>query len=381
MKSGSDQVVAMAMVGVLVLVGCGGEGDAVPDSTTTLVATTTSSPATSTSVGTTTTSEAGTTTLPTIVVTLPPTSTTALVVTLPPTTAGAATTAPTGPAPSPAPATAFVTDDTRLLEIDVATGTIVRVVSEGFTGDGLFRGALRASPDRQTIWFSEGYEDSWFACDSSIGSYGRVDVGSGAVGLDGIGSDAEPSPDGLRLAYVTSKLCLPDPENPEYWVLTPADRAVVRELAGGAPREFVTATAPDSYDSPDLVRWAGFRPDGELLVLMGDGRLFAVDVDGPSTIQDHPVLVPDVAGFPVGVVGNALITIELGSEGSSDLASVDLATGQAAPLASSEGFMGVGISAGGHIAAVSSSPITVAPGAQVTVIEPADDSFIYDVEW
>jgi len=283
--------------------------------------------------------------------------------------------------PATAPATAFAAVDEQLVEVDVATGETVRVLDDFFSGEGVFRGALRLSPDRSAIWFSEGYEDGWFGCDTSIGSFGRVDAATGELEILGVGSGPEPSADGELLAYVTSSLCLPDPELPEFWVLTPSDRVVVRVLATGEEREFVTDTPPDSYDAPSAVLGAGFSPGGSLLVLLGDGRLFNVDLDGSGVIQDHPIALAEVVGQPVAATADALITVDFGDEGSTDVYSLDPASGAPTLLASTGAFLAVGVSADDQLVVSSVDAVTVAPGAAVTVVEPASGGFVYDIDW
>ncbi len=316
----------------------------------------------------------------TAVITLPPTTVPAT--TAPPTTEPPPTTVPPPTTTAPTgPTTAFVAADNQLLEVDVASGETVRVLVDSLSGDGVFRGGLRLSPDRSTIWFDEGYEDGWYGCDSSIGSVGRIDAATGAIDVLGLGSGVEPSANGELISYVTSSLCLPDPENPEFFVLTPYDRVVVRQLSTGEEREFVTDTPPDTYDSPSAVQGAGFSPAGDLLVLLGDGRLINVDINGSAVIQDHPVALPEVVGGPVAATADALITVEFGDEGSSDLYSIDAGSGAPTLLASSGAFMAVGVSADDQIVVASFEPVTVAPGANVTVVELPGDPFVYDIDW
>ena len=306
--------------------------------------------------------------------------------TAPPTTVPASTTAPTTAPPTTtpptaAPATAYAAANEQLIEVDVATGATVRVLQEFFSDEGVFRGGLRLSPDRSVIWFSEGYEDSWFGCESSIGSFGSVDAATGELEVQGVGSGVEPSADGQLISYITSSLCLPDPENPEIWVLTPSDRVVVRQLDTGDEREFVTDTPPDGYGAPSAVLGAVFSPGGSLLVLLGDGRLINVDIDGSGVIQDHPVALPEVVGNPVAATADALITLLFGDEGSTDIFSIDPATGAPTLLASAGAYVAVAVSADGQIAVSSFEPVTVAPGAEVTIVELEGDPFVYDLDW
>lgn len=330
---------------------------------TTIEAATTTVPETTT-IETTTTVEATTTVPETTTTTTPPATST------------------TVPGPAPAlPPLAYASVDVDLVEIDVATGGITRTLTQFFNGDGVFRGSLRLSPDATTLWFSEGYEDGWFGCQTSVGSFGRVDVASGAVEIVGTGSGVEPSPDGTRIAYITSDLCLPDPENTEFWVLTPYDRVVVRDLASGAEQVFTTSPAPADYAAPSQVTWTGFTPAGGLLVLTADGQLRQIDPAGSAVIQDHSVVLSEVLGLPVGTTGGALVTIDYGTEGSADLYATDLASGGVTRLATSDGFVTVGIAASGAIVVAGFTDVEVDPGAPVTVLVAPDGATFSDIDW
>jgi hypothetical protein len=342
----------------------------IEDTTTTVEATTPTVESTTTVADTTTTVET-TTTVPETTTTVEATTTTE-----PPATS---TTLP-GPAPDPPPI-AYVVADTDLLEIDTAGGAVTRTVVELFNGDGVFRGNLRLSPDGGTIWFSEGYEDGWYGCDTSVGSFGRVDVASGAVEIVGTGSGVEPSPDGTRVAYLGSDLCLPDPEAPEFWVLTPYDRVVVRDLAAGTEQEIVTDPTPADAAAPSQITWVGYDPDGSLLVLTADGQLRLVDPAGSGVLQDHPVVVPELRGIPAGTVDGALITVDRGGEGSTDVFAVDPSSGGATLLASSEGFATVGVAANGAILVAGFTDVDVEPGAPVTLLTAPDGVTYFDLDW
>lgn len=368
----------VVLVGTAIAVGCSSSDSLTSAATdggrTTTVAVTSAPDSSTTSTSTSTTSTTTTSTTTTA-----PTITTTVTTT---TTAPAPTTSvPPGSTPVPAPSTAFMVADTDLLEIDVASGEALRTIVEFFSGEGVFRFGMDPTADRTAIWFSEAYEDSWFGCQTSIGSVGRLDPASGAVEIVDVGSGPSLSPNEELVAYLSSGLCLPDPDNPEFWVLTPYDRVVVRRIESGEIREFVTADVPDAYGHPGSVDWAGFSPGGNLLVLTADGVLRNVDVNGSTTIQDHPVVLSEVTGFPVAATADALLTIDFGDEGSSDLYSVDAGSGAPTLLASTEGFMAVAVSEGGHIAAASFDTVTVAPGADVTVLVAPGDAFVDDIAW
>lgn len=374
-------LIGCGVVALVALAGCG-RTDSV-DSTETVAGTTTSSlpdptassvsattVRSSTTIEPTTTVESSTTVASTTVAPTPSTE--------PPTTGPTTTQSP--PA-TPRPQTAFVIADGDLVEVDVATGAIVALISEFFDADGVFRYGLRPTADRTTIWFNESYEDGWYGCESSVGNVGRIDIASGAIEILGPGSGVSLAPNDELLAHLGSAVCVPDPEAPDFWVLTPYDRVVVRQLASGEIREFVTAATLDGSPDPGVVEWAGFSPAGDLLVLTADGQLRNVDINGSSTIQDHPVVLPEVIGFPIAATATALVTIVGGDEGSTDLYSLDAVSGAPTLLASSEAFMNAAVNASGHVVVVAFDEVSVAPGADLTVVSNPDGAFIGDVGW
>lgn len=368
------------------LTACGGSGE-VASSTVATVASTVETTSAPTAPATTAPATSAPTTAPpptTAPATSAPTTvppSTAPVTTTPPATTSPPTSTPTAPPTGPKPSNAFLTADDRLTEVEVATGAPIRVLDELFSGEGVFRGGLRLSSDRNTIWYNEGYEDSWYSCETSVGSWGRVDVATGALEILGSGSGVAPSADGRFVSYVTSNVCVPDPDQPDIWVLTPPDRVVVRELATGSEREFVTATPPADYAAPTVVSSAIFGPSGDLLVLLGDGRLFDVDLNGSGVIQDHPVVLEEVPGAPLSAAGESVISVDFGDEGSTDVYVLDLTGGAPTLIASAGAFMAVGVGAEGHVIVSSFEPVTVAPGADLTVLELPGDEFVFDLDW
>lgn len=362
----------------LALAACGGGSDEVSSST---VATTTEAPVETTAAPTTAppTTAAPTTAAPT---TAPPTTaapTTAPPTTAPPTTAPATTAPPTPPAENPT--TFFATTDLGLVEVDVATGDIVATVDDFFSIDGVFRGNIRLTTDRSTIYFSEGYEDSWYACETSVGSLGVIDVATAAIDVLGRGTGLELAPDETQFAYIDSETCLPDPQQPDFWVLTPYDRAVVRDMATGDEIVVETSPAPDSYDSPSAVRWADLHADGSLLVQLESGDVHRIP-PGTSggTIQDSPIAFT-TAATPWELVGDRMIATLFGAEGSSDLMSFDITTGAGTLLASAETYMAVGVGPEGQLIAVADGDITVEPGVDLTVVDLPVDGYYYDLDW
>jgi hypothetical protein len=245
----------------------------------------------------------------------------------------------------------------------------------------VFRGPLRLTTDRTTIWFSQNYEDGFYDCDSSKGAVGRVDVATGAIEDFVVGgSSPAPSADGGRVAYLASEVCVPDPANAEFWVLTPADRVIVEDVATREIVEVFSDTSPDSYEAPSAITWVGWSGPDEVLVSTADGRLRRVDLGGPAVLQQHPVVVDDLPGDPVAVLPDAVLTAITGDEGAVDLSLVSLTDGSATTIASSERSMSVGVDADGRIAIVSDGPVSTSDPDIVVGTAPSD-RFLYDLDW
>jgi hypothetical protein len=380
MAARTAATILVPLATAMLLVACGGSDEVSsstppPTPSTTSTTSTTEAPATTTSTATTV--PPTTTTPPTTGPTTAPSST------APPTTAPATapgtSAPPTAPLP-PAPATFFAARDLDLVEIDVASGTVINTIEPFFTGDGVFRGGLRLSPDRSTIYYSEGYEDSWYSCETSVGVIGAISVADGTITPLGPGSGIQLNADGTRIVHLGSQSCVPDPQQPDLWVLTPSDRAIVRDLASGATTEFVTATPPDAYDSATALGWADLADDGSLLVLTGAGEIHRIPSGATGAIQDFPVVVTTDA-TPLEIVGDRIIAAIYGDEGSTDLVSISLADGSVASLASTESYMTVGVDPSGRLIAAADGPIAVEPGADVAIVEFPIDGYFYDLDW
>ncbi len=251
--------------------------------------------------------------------------------------------------------TAFVLVGSDLVEIDTTTGTTLRTVKEWFSGDGVYRGGFELSPDRKFLYFSEGWEDSWFSCESSPGAVGRIDLATGEETILWTGTAIAISADGNFAAYLEASQCLPDPEEPDFWVLTPYDTVVVVDLRIMEPAMMTSQALPSSYDDPNSLRAVAFHPDGDAVVLGEDGILYKVPLGSAAPIQSHPQILTGITAYAATVAGNALLTIEWnGDEGDAseiELRAHDLTTGAVSSLLTAPSWIEVGVSPSGAIIA------------------------------
>jgi len=239
-----------------------------------------------------------------------------------------------------------------LVELDVASGATTRTITPFFSGDGLFRYGLSLTPDRSAVYFSENWEDSWYSCEASPGTVGRVDLSTGEVETLWTGTGATVSPDGRFVAYLESTQCLPDPEASDIFVVTPYDRVVVVDLVFNEPAFMDTESPPADYLAPTALDWVRFHPDGDALVGTASGAVYKVPLGAADAIQTYP-LVLDLAGvelWPVEVSDNGLVVTEWVDIGFA-LASYDLDTGVRTQLWTAETWIEAGADEFGNLIA------------------------------
>lgn len=241
-----------------------------------------------------------------------------------------------GPAVSPLAADghAMVIDGGSLVVVDVASGERVKVFDPYFSGDGMWVGRMTLTPEASALYYDVGWEDSWYGCESSRGQVWRLDLAFGTITTVASGYAPAVSPDGQWLALLVSEQCLPDPAEPEHWVLTPTDTVVLYDVATGRPVEtarWSVTVAPTSYDDPNMVTWVDWRADSQaVLVMNNSGSLFEVPFDHQGPLDTGPAVLEGVAGHPQALVdGTLYVTRDETPEewGGFDLVAVDLATG------------------------------------------------------
>jgi len=252
------------------------------------------------------------------------------------------------------PDTVIAVSDVDLVEIDLGDGTVTRTLSPLFSEGGVFRGGLRITPDRSTIFFSEGYEDSWYSCESSRGSVGQVAFDGGELERVTPGANPTPSPDGRYLAYVDSTLCIPDPENPELWVFTPFNVVVVRHLESGESTTHSIEATPQTPYEPSALHSVAWHPDGDLLALAYSGAIYQFPVGTSDPIDRHPTLPFDLdtESYPGGidVAGDRLVAVGYTEDFSEATATTfDLATGARIDLLTTSDHLSIGVNAAGQI--------------------------------
>ncbi len=246
--------------------------------------------------------------------------------------------------------TAIAVLGVELVRLDVTTGETLATIDPFFSGDGLFRYGLSLTPDRAHAYFSENWEDSWYSCEASPGSVGRVDLVSGEIEMLWTGTGATVSPDGRFVAYLEATQCLPDPEASDLFVVTPYDRVVVVDLLFNEPAFMDTQAPPADYLDASALDWVRFHPDGEALVGTASGAVHKVPLGAANPIQSYPQVL-DLAGveaWPVEVSSGGLVMTEWIDIGFA-LVSYDLGTGARTELWTAETWIEAGADESGNL--------------------------------
>lgn len=366
-------------VAAMVVSACGAE-----ELTSSTVASTTSAPATTLPTDTTEppTAATSTATTPTTATTVPPTTappatstpstapatTAPPATTVPPDTTTPATTNPDAPqspisADGPAPSTAITLDGFDLVERDAATGDVVATLVPDLIAEATYLDHFGLTPERDRLYSVRTFEDFWYSCESSVGDVLVTDLAAGTTEVLATGWAPALSPDATTLAFLESSQCLPDPEAPNFWVVTPGDRAVVLDLATGERTEYAVAEAPGPTPTdPNALVWIGFDDDGAVLVQTATGVVHRLDPAAAGDIRSAPVVAETPDAHPVGVIDGRLIVLVTGDEGSVDVYARDLATGEQSLLVMSEYRVRVAVARSGHLL-VAYDPATAPPVA------------------
>lgn len=238
--------------------------------------------------------------------------------------------------PLAADGNALVIDGQELKVVDVETGERLKTFDPYFDGDGLFVGRMALTPDGRALYFSVGFEDSWYSCEASQGGVWKLDLDFGITTVIGEGFGAAVSPDGKWMATLFSEQCLPDPENPDLWVLTPTDTVILYDLTSGWPSEakrWSVQTPPTSYEQPQVLIWLDWRADSQSIVALNTGGdLYEKAIDTGGSLEDGSLIAAGVFGYPQALIGEVLyLTIDETpfAVGTFDLVGFDLATGTA----------------------------------------------------
>lgn len=228
----------------------------------------------------------------------------------------------------PKRALAFVGPDVAWL--DTTTG-MTDVIHE-YQFEARYPGRMSLSPDGSRAYFHLSWEDSWFSCESVSGYVTVMDVASGqereiAKGLPAL------SPDGSRLAYLTSDECFPDPETAGFFVSV-FTALVIADDDGKELARFGLEGQALSSPAMEMVNlvWEG---NDTVLVLDGAGTTYAVPAEpGQSdpVIQDYPVrsIPPLILVAVKGGVGIGYPWDD--TTGPGRMTAVDLSTGDAEPV-------------------------------------------------
>ncbi|MFW2339072.1 MAG: hypothetical protein ACN4GK_03395 [Acidimicrobiia bacterium] len=229
---------------------------------------------------------------------------------------------------------AMLIDGQALVILDVITGERLKTFDPSFDGDGMSVGRMSLTRDASALYYSVGWEDSWYACEYSQGQIWKFDLEFGIATQIASGHNPSVSPDGRWLATLYSEQCLPDPENPESWVLTPTDTVILYDLSSGWPtesRRWSVSSPPTTYEDQQMLTWVDWRANSQSLVVVNNsGRVFEMTLDHVGAIDVGRPLTEGVLGYPQALIGDTLYaTVDETpfAVGAFDLYAFDLDTG------------------------------------------------------
>ena len=241
---------------------------------------------------------------------------------------------------------ALVIDGQALVIVDIETGQRLKAFDPSFDGDGMSVGRMSLTPDASALYYSVGWEDSWYTCEYSQGQIWKFELELGIATQIASGYGPSVSPDGRWLATLYSEQCLPDPENPESWVLTPTDTVILYDLSSGWPtetRRWSVSVPPTSYEHPQSLTWVDWRDDSQRIVVLNvGGDLYERAIGTGGALDTADLLAPGVFGHPQALIGDTLyVTIDETpfAVGAFDLIALDLTNGNAETIAQSVGWV------------------------------------------
>lgn len=141
-----------------------------------------------------------------------------------------------------------------------------------------------------TLWF----EDWWYSCEASTGTIYSIDLdGGGGYFEFGRGRRWVGSADGVGQAFITSNSCMPDPEEPDLWVIVRFDTVVLVEPMSGEDFRIPVGLGAE-VEVVDIT----YAPDGDLFVLLSNAEIRKVNFDH-FVLADAPVYgFYDLGGEP-----------------------------------------------------------------------------------
>lgn len=172
---------------------------------------------------------------------------------------------------------------------DSQTGALTEILTTFDPYSPLFTSLVGRTADGTTV-FGTSVEDSWYSCDTVLGTIEVVSPDGTSTGVPRAGSPTL-SGDGSSLAYVSFSECGQDPAESTPSMLPLVDTIVVRSVATGEEQRWKFPAGGD-HTVVESVIWYGTS-----LVAIVDGRLLELDPDDPTVPDvDSGMLVQDITG-------------------------------------------------------------------------------------
>jgi hypothetical protein len=263
--------------------------------------------------------------------------------------------------------------------LDPNDGSVQATISGNFHVEGEYPGLFALDRARSRLYFSLGFEDSWYSCESEQGQIRRLDLVTGVEEVFADGWSPAISPDGRWLAVVAAGGCYPDPDV-DSWVMAPGSQVEIFDLADDSMSPVNTISlqqSPTSYGDEDQVHFVVWDADStDLLVDIGDGTMRRVRRDTTDWLTDAPVEFETGDPFLAAATAESFYILNY-YEDLYVLTVVDRATNEVVETREIPGwYASVAVNARGEVLIGGSDLLVLPSGEEISL-----DGAVYNLAW
>lgn len=267
----------------------------------------------------------------------------------------------------------------RLVIVEPETGETLATFSDNFHQEAEFPARFNLNGREGELYFSLGFEDSWYSCESDKGQIRRLDLDSGTEDVFVDGWSPAISPDGRWLAVVAAQDCYPDPEVGG-WVITPGSQVEIYDLSldGSTPSFLLRPeNPPTNYEDEQQVLAVFWDPavPGDLLVALGDRSVRRIAYDSGEYLDGARVEFSTGDPYLAAVTADSQYFLNYYDE-LFVLTVVDQTTGEIAMTRELDGWTTVAVSSDDEVLIGATDLLILPSGKEVAI-----DGDVHNLAW